>query len=61
MNILKNVELQHCECCTNVAKCRFNIEKNIHTLTFNIATSQRRSFNVLCYMLIAAQNFLDSH
>lgn len=34
----RNVELQHCKCCSNIAKYRFIIEK----------TSQKRSMSVEC-------------
>jgi len=31
----KNVELQHCECCFNIAKYRFNVEKTYKTSNVN--------------------------
>ena len=33
---LRNVELRYCECCSNIAKCKFNVEK----------TSQKRLMSV---------------
>ena len=38
---LRNVELQHCEYCSNIAKCRFNIEETLQKCLMS-------NYNFLC-------------